>query len=128
MVMYDRSPSAGYHLIDEFDDGVGWLAHPDETGLRASHTLVGREDRVWLFDPLEATGICDEIDALGEVAGVVVCSNYHARDAAAFARRYDIPIYVPSWLERVPGQLDGSAELERFNGAVGGSGNHNSAH
>ncbi|GAB3676937.1 hypothetical protein [Halopiger thermotolerans] len=135
MGTYDRSPPTGYRLIDEFDGGFGWIAHPDEAGLRASHALVGTEGSraprsdpdsdsdggdVWLFDPLEAPGIDDEIESLGDVAGVVVCSDYHARDAGAFARRFDVPVYVPAWLDRVPDRVD--APLEVVDGELGTSG------
>ncbi|PCR91340.1 hypothetical protein [Natrinema ejinorense] len=120
MVIYDRSSSASTRLIDEFDGGIGWLAHPDEAGRRASHALLGDEGGVWLFDPLEAPGTDEAIDALGEVAGVVVCSAYHARDADRFARRFDVPVYVPRWLERVSERLD--APRERFDGELEGSG------
>ncbi|SER08780.1 hypothetical protein [Natrinema salaciae] len=120
MVIYDRSPSTATELIDEFDGGVGWFAHPNETGLRASHALLGDDGGVWLFDPLWAPGIDKEIGALGDVAGVVVCSAYHARDADRFARRFDVPVAVPRWLDRVPARLD--APLERFDGALGTSG------
>ena len=138
MGAYDRSPSTEYRLVDEFDGGFGWLAHPDEDGLRASHAVVGTgasasgsesdtntgagagDGDVWLFDPLEAPGIDDEIDSLGEVAGVVVCSAYHARDADAFAGRYDVPVYVPEWLSRVPDRVD--APLEYVDGELGASG------
>ena len=121
---YDRSAPTDYRLIDEFDGGLGWFAHPDEEGQRASHALVGENGRVWLFDPLEAPGIDEEIEALGPVAGVVVCSNHHARDAAAFARRYDVPVFVPSWLERVREQLaaDGDIALEVVDGDLADSG------
>jgi hypothetical protein len=120
MVIYDRSPSTGYRSIDAFDGGIGWLAHPGETGMRASHALVGDEGGVWLFDPLEAPGIDGEIEELGEVAGVVVCSAYHARDADRFARRFDVPVYAPRWLDRAPRRLE--ADLERFDGTLAGSG------
>ncbi|AEH36871.1 hypothetical protein [Halopiger xanaduensis] len=134
MGTYDRSPSTGYRLVDEFDGGFGWFAHPDEAGLRASHAIVGTGETgtaasdatsdadgdVWLFDPLEAPGIDDEIESLGDVAGVVVCSDYHARDAGAFARRFDVPVYVPAWLERVPERVD--APLEFVDGELGTSG------
>lgn len=135
MGTYDRSPSTGYRLVDEFDGGFGWFAHPDEEGLRTSHAIVGTgktgasasdgtsdsdEGDVWLFDPLEAPGIDDEIESLGDVAGVVVCSDYHARDAGSFARRFDVPVYVPAWLERVPERVD--APLEVVDGDLGTSG------
>ena len=120
MVMYDRSPSSGYRLIDTFENGVGWLAHPEETGLRASHAIVGDGGDVWLFDPLDAPGIDEEIDALGDVGGIAVCSRYHARDSDAFARRYDVPVYVPSWMGRVPDRLE--APLEYYDEELGSSG------
>ncbi|QSW99845.1 hypothetical protein [Haloterrigena alkaliphila] len=113
MTAYDRSPPTDPRFVDDFDDGFGWLAQPDETGQRASHALVGADDRLWLFDPLEAPRIDAELERRGEVAGVVVCSNYHARDAAAFARRYDVPVFVPSWLDRAAGRLsDGDIDLD----------------
>lgn len=120
MVLYDRTPSTSVQIIDSFDAGFGWLAHPDETGMRASHALVGDGGGVWVFDPLDAPGIDAEIESLEEVAGVVVCSAYHARDADRFARRFDVPVYVPRWLERVSGQID--APLERFEGELEASG------
>jgi hypothetical protein len=88
-----NSPT-GYKAIDRWEDGVGWLAHPGEIMRRASHALA-TEARVWLVDPLDAPGVDDLIAEYGDVAGVVVLSNYHARDAAAFARRYDVPVTVP---------------------------------
>lgn len=120
MVIYDRSPSTAVRIVDAFDGGFGWLAHPDETGMRASHALVGAEGGVWVFDPLEAPGIDEEIDSLGDVAGVVVCSAYHARDADRFARRFDVPVYVPRWIDRVTGRME--SPLERFHGPLGASG------
>ncbi|ADB61692.1 hypothetical protein Htur_2821 [Haloterrigena turkmenica DSM 5511] len=125
MTAYDRSPPTDPRLVDDFDGGFGWLAHPDETGQRASHALVGADDRLWLFDPLEAPGIDDELERRGEVAGIVVCSNYHARDAAAFAQRYGVRVFVPSWLERLPDRLadaDVDIDLEYVADEVGASG------
>ncbi|WP_254761735.1 hypothetical protein [Natrinema marinum] len=120
MEIYDRTPSTGFERIDAFDGGFGWLAHPDEAGLRASHAVRGDAGGVWLFDPLEAPGIDAEIDAFGDVAGVVVCSAYHTRDADRFARRFDAPVYVPTWLGRVSKRLE--APLERFDGDLERSG------
>lgn len=120
MVIYDRTPSTGFERIDAVDDGFGWLAHPEETGQRASHALRGDAGGVWLFDPLEAPGIDAAIEALGDVAGVVVCSAYHARDADRFARRFEVPVYVPTWLGRASERLD--APLERFDGELERSG------
>jgi hypothetical protein len=117
--VYDRGDADKPVVIDEWDEGVGWIAHPDERGRRASHA-VGGEDGVWLLDPLDAPGVDDLIAGLGDVAGVAVLSNWHARDAGVFARRYDVPVSIPGWLTRVPDLVD--AETERFERQPGGSG------
>lgn len=109
MTMYDRTDPDGYREIDRFDGGVGWLAHPDETGKRASH-LVESPDGVWLFDPLDVPCLDELIAEFGELAGIAVLSNYHARDADAIAARHDVPIYLPTWLRRAESRLSGSIE------------------
>lgn len=103
--MYSRGPSSEFGLIDECDLGFGWLAHPDEEGMRASQSFRFDEE-VWLVDPLDAPGIDDHIDELGEVVGVTVCSSMHTRDAEVFARRYDVPVYLPEGMSRVPDLID----------------------
>ncbi|WP_267640686.1 hypothetical protein [Haloarchaeobius amylolyticus] len=120
MPVYDRGHATDYAVVDEFDGGVGWLAHPDEEGKRTSHAIRGDDGRVWLFDPIDAEGIEDVYADLGEVAGVAVCSSWHARDAATFARRHDVPVYAPTWLGRVGDLLD--APIERYEGELGTSG------
>ncbi|WP_440763889.1 hypothetical protein [Natronorubrum sp. DTA7] len=138
MTIYDRSPPTNCRLIDEFDGvppterggarrsqtngGFGWLAHPEETGLRASHALVGERARLWLVDPLDAPGIDAELESRGDVAGILVCSAYHTRDAGSFARRFDVPVFVPEWIDRVPDRLDDDVSLETVDGEVGTSG------
>ena len=122
MATYDRSQPTSCRLIDRFDGGVGWLAHPDEAGRRASHAILGEESDVWLFDPLDAPGIDAEIRTLGNAAGIVVCSAYHARDAAAFSRRFDVPVFVPTWLDRIPAQLPGDVPIEAVDDEIGTSG------
>jgi len=115
--MYARGPTDGYREIDRWDDGVGWIAHPEERGKRASHAIRTAEG-VWLFDPLDAPGVDDLLETDGEVAGVLVCSDYHARDAAVFARRHGVPVTVPSWLTHVEGRID--APIQRVRGEVAG--------
>lgn len=78
----------------EWSGGLTWLAQPDEPMRRASHALAAA-GRIWVVDPLEALGIYDDLDVLGDVAGVVVLLDRHTRDAAAFASRYDVPVSVP---------------------------------
>ena len=114
---YVRSASDEYRVLDEWDGGFGWQAHPEEFGARTSHA-IDAADGVWLFDPLDTPEIDERIDALGEVAGVAVCSEYHARDADAFARRHDVPVTIPSWLSRIEDRID--TDTERTSGPVAG--------
>ncbi|WP_310732452.1 hypothetical protein [Halostella litorea] len=115
--MYARESPTEPQVIDEWPDGVGWVAHPDEGGRRASHA-VRADDGVWLFDPIDAPGVDNLVTELGDVAGVAVLSGYHARDADAFARRYDVPVHVPAWIDRAAARVD--APVERVDGSVAG--------
>ncbi|NHN47002.1 hypothetical protein G9464_05250 [Halostella sp. JP-L12] len=117
MPMYSRSPPTDPQVIDRWDGGVGWIAHPEEGGRRASHAVRGN-DGVWLFDPIDAPGVDDLIADLGDVAGVAVLSSYHARDAGAFARRHDVSVRVPGWVNRVDDRID--APITRIEGSVAG--------
>ncbi|MFD1589217.1 hypothetical protein ACFR9U_19745 [Halorientalis brevis] len=119
MPAYERSPASSSRAIDRWDSGVGWLAHPDEDGRRASHA-VEADDGVWLLDPLDVPRLDDLLAEFGDVAGVAVLSSYHARDAGAIARRHDVAVHVPHWLGRVPERVD--APVERFNTEPGDSG------
>lgn len=122
---YDRGDPTDCEVIDRWPGGVGWLAHPGEDGRRASHAVVGEEGGVWVIDPLDAPGVDEVLATLGEVAGVVVCSNYHVRDAAALAARHDVSVHVPRWLSRATDRLRAStreASTVRVDGVVGSSG------
>lgn len=134
MPNYDRNASTGYREIDRWGGGVGWLAHPRETGRRASHAVRGEDrvergstgsrtqsgDGVWLLDPLDAPGVDELIGELGEVVGVAVLSNCHARDAGAFARHHGVAVHLPGWMTRVAARID--ASVERFTGTFGDAG------
>jgi hypothetical protein len=109
--MFERGESSGARVAAEWDGGVTWIAHPDEEGQRASHA-IRTDDGVWLFDPLDAPNVDDLISPLGEVAGITVLLNFHARDAGALARRYDVPVYIPEWMGRVEERVD--APVERY--------------
>jgi hypothetical protein len=117
MAMYDRGESDGARAVGEFDDAVSWIAHPDEGGKRASHALR-TDEGVWLLDPLDAPNIEERIDDLGEVAGVAVLSCYHARDAGKLARRYDVSVHIPKWMDRVEKRVD--APVRRYTDSPGG--------
>jgi hypothetical protein len=122
MTMYDRDSSSDCQTIDQWDSGVGWIAHPDEEGYRASHAIVGDNGDVWVIDPIDAPGVDDLLADLGtgEVAGVAVLSSYHARDAGVIADRYDVPVYLPQWMDRVEERID--APVERYSETLGESG------
>ncbi|RLM87986.1 hypothetical protein D3D02_13705 [Halobellus sp. Atlit-38R] len=89
MPIYDRRSPSEYEIVDRWDVGIGWLAHPNETGHRTSHAVVGADGGVWVIDPLDAPGIDEELAALGDIRGVLVCSNYHVRDADRFTTRHN---------------------------------------
>ncbi|MCU4739847.1 hypothetical protein OB955_09930 [Halobacteria archaeon AArc-m2/3/4] len=122
MTMYADRPSST-PLVDRWgdDEGVSWIAHPAEEGQRASHA-VRCEEGVWIVDPLEARGVHEAITELGPVAGVAVLSSWHARDAGEFARRYDVPVSLPTWMTRVEARVD--APVERYERTLGESGIH----
>jgi len=86
-------------IVDRFDGGFGWLAHPEETMQRASHA-VNFGDGVWIIDPVDAAGIDSEIERLGAVKGVVVLLDRHERDSATVANRFDVPVYHPPYVDR----------------------------
>lgn len=119
MTIYDRGESTAFREIDRWENGFGWLAHPNESGRRASHAIRG-DDGIWLVDPLWAPGVAERIDDIGAVAGVVVCFNWHARDVDRFADHYDVPVFVPEWLDRVEERT--RAPVVRFAETVGDSG------
>lgn len=105
--------------IDRFDGGVGWIAHPDEGMERASHALVGNEDEVWLFDPVDAEGVEEFYEDLGEVVGVVIGLDRHERDAETFAKRHDVPVYVAEWMADEVSGMD--VPVETFGSGIPGS-------
>lgn len=102
--------------IDRWEGGVGWFVHPEEGLARASHALR-TGDGVWVVDPLDAPGLDELLSEFGPVAGVVACSSWHARDAGRIARRHDVPVSIPGWIERVPERVE--TETTRLSGPIG---------
>ncbi|MFB6118978.1 hypothetical protein [Halosegnis sp.] len=94
------SGEAAPRTINRFDGGVGWIAYPQEGMQRASQALA-TDAGVILIDPIEAPDIETTYEEFGDVIGVVVLLDRHERDAAAFARRHDVPVGVPSALSNV---------------------------
>lgn len=87
------------------------MAHPNEDGERASHALKGN-DGVWVIDPVDAPGVDELLNEFGDVAGVVVLSSHHARDAGTIAARHDVAVHIPRWMDRVTARVDAPIEHE----------------
>ncbi|WP_227133346.1 hypothetical protein [Halorubellus salinus] len=105
-------------VVDAFDGGFGWRTAGDDSLARTSHALR-TDDGLWLLDPLDAPGLDDVIaergpgdDAAASVAGVAVCAGWHARDAAAVAARYDVPVTVPAGVDRALDHLEQPAGVD----------------
>lgn len=94
--------------VTEWGGGFSWIAHPEGDAERASHALA-TDDGVWVIDPVDAAGVDDALGDLGDVAGVAVLQDRHARDAAAVAERHDVPVSVPEWMDLTRDKLDGDA-------------------
>jgi len=108
-----------YQEVDGWDGGVGWISHPDETMRRASHALK-TDDGVWLVDPLDAEGVDELFAEYGEVAGVVLLSNYHTRDADVFADRHGVSVHLPESMEGIAEDLNAPVERVEAGGRLGG--------
>lgn len=106
-------PASDFEEFDRWDEGVGWIAHPEEMIQRASHALVD-DGEVWVVDPVDAPGVDDLLGELGEVAGVVVTVDRHRRDAASFANRHGVAVHLPAWIDR---RVD--APVRRFDDRLG---------
>jgi len=110
--------SATWTEIDEWVGGTGWMAYPDENLQRASHALDG-EDGLYLVDPVTFDGIEEFLSGHGEVAGIVVLLNRHKRDAADLANRFEVPAYVPAFMDDV--RRDLAAPVEPIDGELPGT-------
>lgn len=96
--------------IDEWDEGTGWLAYPDEALQRASHLLTAGDD-VWLVDPVDFDGLDEFIADHGRLRGTIVLIARHSRDADTIARRHDVPVYIADWMQGLPGELKADVEV-----------------
>lgn len=109
-------------IIDRWDDGISWTLAGDKM-VRTSHALVVEgedgDPSVWIVDPVDAPGLDEELDELGDVAGVVLLLDRHKRDSAAVARRHEVPVYLPRALEDVADDLN--CETEVFVGRLPGT-------
>lgn len=106
-------------VVDRWDGGLSWMAHPEETFRRTSHALVA-DGAVWLVDPVDGAGLDEALAELGPVAGVAVLSAYHLRDAGAVAARHGVAVHVPGPFDSVADRIDGP--VERFAGELADTG------
>jgi len=109
-------PFGSLLVVDTFDGGFGWQAHSGEALERTSHALH-TDDGLWLLDPVDTPDLDAELaarspgaDGTATVAGVAVCAGWHARDAAAVAARHDVPVTVPTRMDRPLAHLDAPAD------------------
>jgi len=89
VVVTDHSHPREVHaerLAERLADGLLWgFVRADLAAERPIHSTL--------------VGVDDLLDDLGDVRGVVVLMDRHARDAKAIADRYDVPIFVPSFVD-----------------------------
>jgi len=119
MPMKGSGPATDFEEIDRRDEGVGWIAYPDERMQRASHAFAV-DGEVWVVDPVDVDGLDDLLAEFGDVAGVVTLLNRHKRDADTVANRHDVSVYVPELMDGVAGKLD--APVERVHRELGDTG------
>lgn len=108
-----------FREVDRWEGGVGWMAHPTEIMRRTSHALA-TDEGVLIVDPVDADGVDDLIAEFGDPEGVVTLSSFHKRDADKFARRHDVPIYVPAQMERIGSELEASTTRVGLGDSFGG--------
>lgn len=97
------------------EQGLSWIAYPDERMQRASHAVTA-DGQVWVIDPIDRPGITEEITDLGSVGGVVLLLDRHQRDAETFAQEFDVPIYLPAQMTGLAESLD--TAVRRFAGTL----------
>jgi hypothetical protein len=105
------------NVVDRWEGGISWTLEGDDLQ-RTCHALV-TEAGVWLIDPLDASGLEEELAELGEVAGVTLLLDRHKRDAEMMARRYSVPVSLPAALGPVAKEL--TVETERYTDTLPGT-------
>ena len=119
MPMKGSGKATEFREIDRRDNGVGWIAYPDETMQRASHAFAV-DGEVWVCDPVDVEGLDDLLAEFGEVTGVVILLDRHKRDAATIATRHGVAVHVPDWMDGVVEEID--APTERIHLELGDTG------
>lgn len=105
-------------VVDRWEGGISWTLEDDQMH-RTSHALE-TESGVWVVDPVDAPGLDDELEDLGEIEGVTLLLDRHKRDTELLAQRHDVPVSLPAPLGPVADEL--TIETERFAGTLPGTG------
>jgi len=119
MSFRETGPAPNLTETDRWDGGFSWIAHPEEGMQRASHALAVDGD-VWVVDPVDGEGLDDLLADEGNVAGVVILLDRHKRDCAELARRHDVAVHVPGFMDAVTGDLD--ADTATFSNTLADTG------
>lgn len=123
MPMKGSGAPTEYREIDRRDEGVGWIAYPNETMQRASHAFAV-DGEVYVCDPVDVDGLDEMLAEFGEVAGVVILLDRHKRDSAEIANRHDVSVHVPEWMDGVVDDIDAPTERIHLELADTGVGVH----
>jgi hypothetical protein len=93
-------------VVDEQEWGFGWIS-PERPRLQMTSHALAAGGRVWVIDPVGASGVEKRLAALGEPAGVIQLLDRHNRACAELASRLEVPHH------RVPfeGIADGPFEI-----------------
>lgn len=113
------TPADQVSVIERWENGLTWMAHPDAQMQRESHALVADGD-VWLVDPLDGGDLDEQLYGVGRVAGVVVLGSEHHRHADRLAARHDVSIHLPEWFEPDAKAFD--ADVIEFTDALADTG------
>ena len=101
---------ATIEVVDRFEGGISWK-HAGSGLLECrSHALIDDDGHVWLVDPLDGAGLDEELERLGEVAGVLVLFDRHLRSSARLAQRYGARLLAPPGRWRRGNRRPASAE------------------
>lgn len=119
MPFRNTTPADEVTVIERWDTGLSWMAHPEAQLQRTSHALVVDDD-VWLVDPLDGGNLDDELADLGTIAGVVVLGSEHHRHADRLAARHEVAIHLPEWFKAGAKEYD--AEVIEFSNELGDTG------
>lgn len=117
--MANHGDSAELAIVGSFNGNMTWMAYPEETMERASHVLEDKGE-LWIIDPVDQSGLDEELSDRGEVKGVVVLLDRHKRDAAEIAKRFDVPVYVPAVMSDIETEID--AKTVQFTGELAETG------